>query len=118
MQFKDYALIGGGALFGAVFVLTVGVTRAEDKAVIEVPGAWQVAANTEAGSPQPAISLDEMSRRMEEKYNGKVTEIELDREWNREVYEVEIRTADGYEWDIEADAATGEILEEKRERDD
>ena len=118
MQFKDYALMGGGALLGALFVLSVGVTRAEDKPAVDAPGEWQAAANTGGKSQEPAISMDEMSRRMERKYNGTVTEIERERERNRDIYEVEIRTADGDEWDIEADPVTGEILEEKRERDD
>lgn len=118
MQFKNYALIGGGALFGMLFVLTVGISRADDNTVIEVPAEWQVAANTSDGNRKPAISMGEASRQMEEKYNGRVTEIELDREWSGDVYEIEIQTADGYEWDVEMDAETGEILKEKRERDD
>lgn len=118
MQFKNQALIGAGAMFGILFILTLGTSRAEDKTATEVPETWQQAENTAAGNQTPGISMDEIIRRMEEKYNGRVTEIELDRERSGDVYEVEIKTADGYEWEVETDAETGEILEEKRERDD
>lgn len=117
MKLKHFAMTGGGALLGAALVMSVGI-RAEDGPAVEVPASWQVAANTTGGQQQPGFSMDEMTRRLEEKYNGTVTEIELDREWNRDVYEIEVRTADGHEWDIEVDAETGEILKEKRERDD
>lgn len=115
MKLKHLAMTGGGALLGAALVMSIGI-RAEEGQAIEVPGTWQVATNTTNGK-QPAISMEEVIRRMEEKYNGTVTEIELDREWSGDVYEVEIRTGDGYEWDVEVDAETGEILKEKRERD-
>lgn len=118
MQFKNHTLIGGGALLGAALILTLGLPRAEDKTVIEVPESWQLAANSATENQKPGISMDEISRRMEKKYNGRVTEIELDREWGGDVYEIEIKTEDGYEWDVEVDAETGEILKEERERDD
>jgi len=117
MKLTHLVMTGGGALLGAALVMSLAI-RAEDKPAVDVPDSWQVAANTTGDKQQPTISMDEMARRMEDKYGGTVTEIELDREWGREVYEVEVRTADGDEWDIEADAASGEILEEQRERDD
>ncbi|MDZ7735623.1 MAG: PepSY domain-containing protein [Gammaproteobacteria bacterium] len=116
MKLKYLAMTGGGALLGAALVMSIGI-RAEEGPTVDAPETWQVAANT-TNSKQPAISMEEVIRRMEEKYNGTVTEIELDREWSGDVYEVEIRTGDGYEWDVEVDAETSEILEEKRERDD
>lgn len=117
MKLKHLAMTGGGALLGAALVMSLGI-RAEDKPAVDVPETWQVAANTTEDKQQPRISMDEMARRTEDKYGGTVTEIELDRERGREIYELEVRTADGHEWDIEADATSGEILEEKREHDD
>ena len=116
MKPKNLALTSGGALLGAALVMSLAI-RAEDKPAVDVPERWQVAANTTADKQQPTISKDEMARRMEDKYSGTVTELELDREWGRDVYEIEVRTADGFEWDIEADANSGEVLEEKRERE-
>ncbi len=118
MHTKNYALIGGAAIFGLAFIFTAGVARANER--VDVPQGWQVAANDSSARSdrsEPGISMDEMSRRMEKKYDGKVMEIELDREWNGDVYEMEIHSTDGYEWDIEADANSGEIIKEERERD-
>lgn len=120
MAKKDYALIGGSALLGAALVTTVGI-HAEDKTSTGAPAQWQVAANETTGKQRPdqaGISMEAISRRMAEKYEGHVTEIELERERSGDVYEIEIKTPDGYEWEVEADAKTGEILTEKRERDD
>lgn len=117
MKLTHLAMTGGGALLGAALVMSLAI-RAEDKPAVDIPETKQVAAKTTEDKQQPSISLDEMVRRIEDKYGGTVSEIELDREGGREIYEVEIRTADGDEWDIEADAASGEVLKEKRERND
>jgi len=118
MRFKNHALIGGGTLLGAALILTLGVPRADDRTVTEIPEPRQMAANTATDNQGPGIPMEKVIRRMEEKYNGRVTGIELEREWSGDVYETEIQTAEGYEWEVEVDAESGEILEEKRERDD
>lgn len=46
---------------------------------------------------------------------GDVTDLELDRDLGRLVYEVEVRDAQGQEWDLELDAATGEVLGDSRD---
>ncbi len=46
---------------------------------------------------------------------GEITSLELDRDVGRLVYEVEVRDAQGQEWDLELDAATGEVLGEQRD---
>ncbi|MGE3771743.1 MAG: PepSY domain-containing protein [Gammaproteobacteria bacterium] len=46
---------------------------------------------------------------------GEVTDLELDRDLGRLVYEVEVRDAQGQEWDLELDAASGEVLGEQRD---
>ncbi len=47
---------------------------------------------------------------------GVIRETELENEWGRYVYQLELVDAQGLEWDIELDAATGEIL--KNHQDD
>ena len=47
---------------------------------------------------------------------GVVQDTELENEWGRYVYQLEVVDAQGVEWDIELDAATGEIL--KNHQDD
>ncbi|MFY1699240.1 MULTISPECIES: PepSY domain-containing protein [unclassified Solwaraspora] len=48
---------------------------------------------------------------------GRVTEIERDREHGRPVWEVEVR-AERVEWDLDIDRETGEILDVDRDDDD
>jgi uncharacterized membrane protein YkoI len=45
-----------------------------------------------------------------------ITDTELEQEFGRYIYEVELRDASGLEWDVYLDAATGEIM--KNVRDD
>lgn len=47
---------------------------------------------------------------------GVVQDTELENDWGRYVYQLEVVDAQGVEWDIELDAATGEIL--KNHQDD
>ena len=46
---------------------------------------------------------------------GRVIEVELDEDSRRYVYELEILAPDGRVWELEVDAATGRLLERKRE---
>ncbi|HTF96712.1 MAG TPA: PepSY domain-containing protein [Cellvibrio sp.] len=47
---------------------------------------------------------------------GVIKDSELENEWGRYVYQLEVVDAQGVEWDVELDAATGEIL--KNHQDD
>jgi len=42
-------------------------------------------------------------------------ETELEREYGRYVYKVELRDAQGVEWDVDVDAATGEVLDDRQD---
>ena len=42
-------------------------------------------------------------------------ETELEREYGRYVYKVELRDEQGVEWDVDIDAATGEVLDDRRD---
>jgi len=46
---------------------------------------------------------------------GEISELELDRDFGRLVYEVEVRDSQGQEWKLELDAKTGEVLGEERD---
>jgi len=46
---------------------------------------------------------------------GTITDTELEQEYGKYVYKVEIRDADGAEWDVDLDAANGEILKSERD---
>lgn len=48
--------------------------------------------------------------------DGQMTDIELERENGKQYYDIEMY-ANGYEYDIEVDAITGEVLKNKREKE-
>lgn len=47
-----------------------------------------------------------------------ITETELEESYGKYVYKVEVRTADGVEWDIHLDAKSGELLKNRQDNDD
>jgi uncharacterized membrane protein YkoI len=93
--------ITGGVAAGLLAVATlVGATSAQS--------AGEAPAITEEAAIE--IALAEVA--------GKVTETELEHEDGKQVYEIEIVTAEGVEMEIEIDAATGAVLEVEAEDDD
>lgn len=66
----------------------------------------------EAGAIMP---LESLLQRVRRDYPGRVIEIELEKEDDRYVYELEIVDDNGIVWEIELDARTGELLERERE---
>jgi uncharacterized membrane protein YkoI len=68
----------------------------------------------DAGSIQAFDKLNELA--IAQHPGGVVHETELENQWGRYVYQVELRDAQGLEWDIELDANTGEVL--KNQQDD
>lgn len=85
-----------GAVVGAI-VLGVGVYQSD-------------------ASPQnPKLSVDDVRGMVGDQYPGKITEIELEKEKNKTVYEVEV-LSNGREYDLKLDGHTGEVLNLK-ERD-
>ena len=68
----------------------------------------------DAGSIQ---AFDKLNALALAQHPGAVVEdTELENHWGRYVYQIELRDAQGLEWDIELDANTGEIL--KNQQDD
>ncbi|WP_039918097.1 PepSY domain-containing protein [Cellvibrio mixtus] len=46
---------------------------------------------------------------------GVIRETELENELGRYIYQLEVVDAQGIEWDVKLDAATGEVLENRRD---
>lgn len=46
---------------------------------------------------------------------GKIEDTELEQEHGRYVYQVELRDAQGVQWDLELDASNGQVLQEHRD---
>ncbi len=52
-----------------------------------------------------------------ERHPGAVTEVEVETEDGKTIIDVDIQGKDGKSWEVECNAATGEILEDKEDRD-
>lgn len=65
------------------------------------------------GTIKPLESLKQTA--LEKHPGATVTDSELERVYDRYVYKLELRDVDGKEWDVDLDAATGELLEDKRD---
>lgn len=73
--------------------------------------------NAQTEGQKEFITFDEVSEKALAIANGTITDIELDADDRRPHYEVDVYH-DSYEYDIKFDAVTGEVLEQKRDRDD
>ncbi|HSP22754.1 MAG TPA: PepSY domain-containing protein [Planococcus sp. (in: firmicutes)] len=72
---------------------------------------------TQSTNQPKFLTFDEASEKALQEVDGKITDIELERDGRVPRFEVDI-DKDGYEYDLKLDAVTGEILEQKREKDD
>ena len=61
------------------------------------------------------LPLEQILEKAQAALPGRVIEIELDQENGRYTYELEIVDPEGRVWELEMDAATGEVLEKERE---
>jgi len=75
-----------------------------------------VAADHRGVSPTDLMPLEEILAKAKQEKPGRVIEVELDRDFGRYVYEVEIIDDAGVEWELKYDARTGKLL--RTERDD
>ena len=95
-------------LSAALLATTAGVVQARDIAPDEVVKLHN------AGTIQ---SFEKLNEAVLVQHPGATLEDgEVEEEQGRYVYELEVRDAQGVEWDLELDAATGEIL--KNHKDD
>ena len=66
----------------------------------------------ESGSIQP---LEAILERVQTQRPGRILEVELEGEYGRNVYEIELLDDSGEVWELKLDAVTGEILEQEKE---
>lgn len=111
------AAIGVLAFGGIVFANTDAnpAPAPQQGTVTDNVEAQKTTAQTNAA--QEFITFDEVSEKALAIANGTITDIELDADDRRPHYEVDVYH-DSYEYDIKFDAVTGEVLEQKREKDD
>lgn len=67
----------------------------------------------DAGAIQPFDKLNQLA--LNQHPGGTVKETELENQWGRIIYQLEVVDAQGVEWDIELDAASGELLQNHRD---
>tara|TARA_R110000868_G_scaffold144964_10_gene364703 strand:- start:6364 stop:6822 length:459 start_codon:yes stop_codon:yes gene_type:complete len=59
--------------------------------------------------------FDELNEKALSVQPGTITDTDLDKHYGRYVYQVEIKDAQGQEWDVDLDASNGEVLEHKQD---
>ncbi|CAM3691712.1 Peptidase [Pseudomonas reidholzensis] len=95
------------ALFAAA-ALAVGA----NVALADVP-AHEISALEKAGTVQ---SLQKLADVAKAKHPGAtITDSELENEYGRYIFKVELRDAQNVEWDVDLDAKTGEVLKDKQD---
>ncbi|HEY7840439.1 MAG TPA: PepSY domain-containing protein [Gammaproteobacteria bacterium] len=97
-----------------LFVLGTVPVAAQTGASVGADEAEQARSLTDSGAILP---LEQILERTKQEFPGRVIEIELDKEDGRYVYELEIVDPEGRVWELEIDAATGELIEKEREDD-
>ena len=91
----------------AALTLTAGLAQARDL------GPDEALELRDAGTIQ---SFEKLNATALAKYpNGKVEETELEEEYGRYIYQVEIRDAQGVQWDVELDASNGQVLKSQQD---
>ncbi len=91
----------------AALATTAGIAQARDLGPDEA-----LSCATQAPS---RTSRSSTRRRLAKYPGGKIEDTELEQEHGRYVYQVELRDAQGVQWDVELDATNGQILEEHRD---
>jgi len=96
------------ALFAtAALAVTAGYVQAKDL------GPDEALRLRDAGTIQ---SFEKLNAAALAKHPGAtITETELEQEYGKYVYQVELRDAKGVEWDVELDATNGQILKDHQD---
>ncbi len=117
MRFHSILLVAGGLGLGLFGGVALSVSQANDaNSSVNVPEGWTMKVADAKSESGGVIPMSEIVARLE-KDGSRITEIELDRDFMNDVYEVEIVDSDGKYWDLDIDARSGEILSKKRDRD-
>lgn len=103
MNVKKLVLITG------IFGLTgMGMAHAGDDV-----GPDQAVKLMQEGKVQPFEKLNEAA--LAKHPGATIEETELEREYSGYVYQVELRDADGVEWNVEIDAASGKVIHDYKD---
>ena len=96
------------ALFAlAALATTVGIAQARDL------GPDEALKLRDAGTIQ---SFEKLNAAAIAKHpGGTINETELEEEYGRYIYQVELRDAQGVQWDLELDATNGQILKDHQD---
>jgi uncharacterized membrane protein YkoI len=92
----------------AALALTAGLAQARDL------GPDEALKLRDAGTIQTFEKLN--AAILAQHPGGTIEETELEEEYGRYIYQVEVRDAQGVQWDVELDATNGQIL--KNQQDD
>jgi len=96
------------ALFtAAALTLTAGLAQADDVPVNQIPQLIK------DGKIKPLEELNKVVLKLHP--GATITDSDLDNHFNGYEYEVELRDAQGVEWDVDLNAATGEVLKNKKD---
>ncbi|UZE10600.1 PepSY domain-containing protein [Pseudomonas sp. B21-053] len=95
------------ALFtAAALTLSAGIAQA-DVRVDQIPEL------VKSGKIKPLEELNQAALKLHP--GATITDTDLDNHFNGYEYEVELRDAQGVEWDVDFDAATGKVLSNKQD---
>lgn len=103
--FKQYLTMSGA------LVLAAGVAVSAQARDVGVDEAIKL---RDSGTIQSIEKLNEQALALHP--GATIRDTDLDHEWGRYVYELELVDAQGVEWDVELDATNGQVL--KNEQDD
>ncbi|PMV80751.1 MULTISPECIES: PepSY domain-containing protein [unclassified Pseudomonas] len=96
------------ALFTAsILILTASLAHARDL------GPDEALRLRDAGT---IVSFEKLNATALAKHPGaKITETELEEEYGKYIYQVELRDPQGIEWDLELDAVSGQVLKDHQD---
>lgn len=90
----------------AALTLTAGLAQA-DVRPDHIPGLLKSGA---------IMDFDKLNQAAQAKHpGGSIVDTELDHKAGRYVYEVEVLDAKGVKWDVDLDAKTGEVIQDKQD---
>ncbi|MBZ9784354.1 PepSY domain-containing protein [Pseudomonas sp. REP124] len=96
------------ALFAAAtLTLGAGFAQAADVPVDQIPQL------VKAGTIKPLEELNQIIMKLHP--NSTITDSDLDKHTDRYEYETELTDAQGVKWEVELNAATGEVLKNKKD---
>ncbi|CAM3119936.1 MULTISPECIES: PepSY domain-containing protein [Pseudomonas] len=91
----------------SIIALTTGLAQARDL------GPDEALRLRDAGTIQSFEKLNAAA--LAKHPGGTVHETELEQEYGKYIYQVELRDAQGVEWDVELDAVTGQVLKDHQD---